>query len=260
MPKHLTVLSSWQGQFLCLWLSTYCGLAKPCDEIWVNLDSGNDLLPDGTKPLPEPILSKHQMCHLASSVSNFTRSAHAFSPYHVFENYTFQIFTFPTGQWVNAAMKVSFSGYQWWRKLSVYQMTSFKMADEISRNLASLHKRPVVCEATWKHKNARSVCIFLVMLLQWRHNEPDGVSNYRRLDCLLNRLFSRRSKKTLNLRATGIFEGNPPPVTDGFSSQRARNAKMFPFDDVIMALLFFTHQYFNYRKATQQMQKGLTII
>ena len=26
--------------------------------------------------------------------------------------------------------------------------------------------------------------------LQWRHDERDGVSNYRRLDCLLNRLFS----------------------------------------------------------------------
>ena len=27
-------------------------------EIWVNIGSGNDLLPDGTKPLPEPMLSK----------------------------------------------------------------------------------------------------------------------------------------------------------------------------------------------------------
>ena len=35
--------------------------------------------------------------------------------------------------------------------------------------------------------------------LQWRHNERDAVSNHRRLDCLLNRLFSRRSKKTSKL-------------------------------------------------------------
>ena len=28
--------------------------------------------------------------------------------------------------------------------------------------------------------------------LQWRHNEHDGVSNHRRLDCLPNRLFWRR--------------------------------------------------------------------
>ena len=28
-------------------------------EIWVNIGSGNGLLPDGTKPLPEPILTYH---------------------------------------------------------------------------------------------------------------------------------------------------------------------------------------------------------
>ena len=29
-------------------------------EIWVNIGSGNGLLPDGTKPLPEPMLIDHQ--------------------------------------------------------------------------------------------------------------------------------------------------------------------------------------------------------
>ena len=29
-------------------------------EIWVNIDSGNVLLPDGTKPLPEPVLTYRQ--------------------------------------------------------------------------------------------------------------------------------------------------------------------------------------------------------
>ena len=32
--------------------------------------------------------------------------------------------------------------------------------------------------------------------LQWRHNERDCVSNHQRLDCLLKRLFRRRSEKT----------------------------------------------------------------
>ena len=27
--------------------------------IWVNIGSGNGLLPDGTKPLPEPVLTNH---------------------------------------------------------------------------------------------------------------------------------------------------------------------------------------------------------
>ena len=32
--------------------------------------------------------------------------------------------------------------------------------------------------------------------LQWRHNGRDGVSNHQPYECLLNRLFKRRSKKT----------------------------------------------------------------
>ena len=31
-----------------------------------------------------------------------------------------------------------------------------------------------------------------VALLQWRHNDHDGVSNHQPHDCLLNRLFRRR--------------------------------------------------------------------
>ena len=60
--------------------------------------------------------------------------------------------------------------------------------------------------------------------LQWRHNEHDGVSNHRRLDCLFNRFFMRRSKKTAKLRVTGLCEGNPP-VTGGFPSLRASNTE-----------------------------------
>ena len=60
--------------------------------------------------------------------------------------------------------------------------------------------------------------------LQWRHNKRNGVSNLQCLDCLLNRLFRRRSKKTSKIRVTGLCEGNPP-VTGGFPSQRASNAE-----------------------------------
>ena len=53
------------------------------------------------------------------------------------------------------------------------------------------------------------------------------VSNRRHLDCLLKRLFGRRSKKTSKLRATGLCEGNSP-VIGGFPSQRASNAENVP--------------------------------
>ena len=60
--------------------------------------------------------------------------------------------------------------------------------------------------------------------LQWCHNERDGISNYQRLDGLLNYLFRCRSKETSKLCATGLCEGNPPG-TWWFPSQRASNVE-----------------------------------
>ena len=51
-----------------------------------------------------------------------------------------------------------------------------------------------------------------------------AVSNHQRLDCLLNRLFRRRSKKTSKLRVTGLCVGISP-VTGEFPAQRASNAE-----------------------------------
>ena len=48
--------------------------------------------------------------------------------------------------------------------------------------------------------------------------------NHRRLDCLLNRLFRRRSRKTSKLCITGLYEGNSL-VTGEFPAQRASNAE-----------------------------------
>ena len=45
--------------------------------------------------------------------------------------------------------------------------------------------------------------------LQWRHNERNGVSNRQPHDCLLNRLFRRRSKKTSKQPVIGLCAGWP---------------------------------------------------
>ena len=45
------------------------------------------------------------------------------------------------------------------------------------------------------------------MALQWRHNERDDVSNHRRLDCLLNRFFRRKSKKTSKFTSLAFVWG-----------------------------------------------------
>ena len=83
-----------------------------------------------------------------------------------------------------------------------------------------------------KRRNQIANALKLYFSLQWRHYEHDGVSNHQPHDCLLNRLFIRRSKKISKLRVTGLCEGNSPvnspqkgPVT----------GKMFPFDDVIIS-------------------------
>ena len=60
--------------------------------------------------------------------------------------------------------------------------------------------------------------------LQWRNNGRDGVSIHQPCDCLFNRLFGRRSKKTSKIRVTGLCVGNAP-VTGEFPAQKASNAE-----------------------------------
>ena len=71
------------------------------------------------------------------------------------------------------------------------------------------------------------------LALQWRHNERHGISNHRCLECLLNGLFRRTSKKTSN--SSGLCgEIHRSPVD--FPHKGPVTRKMFPFDDVIMVL------------------------
>ena len=69
--------------------------------------------------------------------------------------------------------------------------------------------------AAWVASQVKSRSSFNI--LQWRHNEHDGVSDHQPHDCLLNRLFRPKSKKTSKLRVTGLCVGNSPgnPRTKG---------------------------------------------
>ena len=75
---------------------------------------------------------------------------------------------------------------------------------------------------------------FLGSTSLWRHNGRDGFSNHQPQDCLLNRLFRRRSKNTSKLRVTGLCVGNSPVTTQ---HKGPVTRKMFPFDDVIMSII-----------------------
>ena len=74
---------------------------------------------------------------------------------------------------------------------------------------------PILTQIYWH-------CIFMSQrpaTLQWRHNECDGISNHQPHDCLFNRLFRRRSKKTPN---SPVNWGH---ITGEFPAQRASNAE-----------------------------------
>ena len=81
-----------------------------------------------------------------------------------------------------------------------------------------------------------------IFTLRWNHNERNGVSNHQPHDCLLNRLFRRRSKKTSKLRVPGLCDGNSP----GPPTQRAsyvENVSIWWHHHVINQLLMwiFSH-------------------
>ena len=81
----------------------------------------------------------------------------------------------------------------------------------------------------------RRIYLFWQMSLQWRHTERDGISNRRGLDCLLNRLFGRRSKKHQSSASLAFVRGNHRwPLNSPHKGPVTRI--MFPFDDVIMAI------------------------
>ena len=129
-------------------------------------------------------------------------------------------------------------------KLSIYEYYSI----ESNRTRMPLEKCVIreicqgICCTSWQCTDTairnrmcsvQRYAFTLNMSLHWRHNDHDGVSNHQPHGCLLNRLFSRRSKKISKLRVTGLCVGNSPePVNSPHKGPVTR--KMLPFDDVTM--------------------------
>ena len=70
----------------------------------------------------------------------------------------------------------------------------------------------------------RSSCSSLFSFSHYNDVIMGVISNQQPHDCLLNRLFRRRSKKTSKLRVTGLCAGNSPG-TGEFPAQMASNAE-----------------------------------
>ena len=99
----------------------------------------------------------------------------------------------------------------------------------VKMNIMIFHYNRNISDSPWI---SNCICLFLAGVmanpcltsLQWRHNGRDSVSNHQPRDCLLSRLFRRRSEKTTKLRVTGLCVRNSP-VTSEFPAQMASNAE-----------------------------------
>ena len=108
-------------------------------------------------------------------------------------------------------------------------------------------QRVIICLAVgyccWRFRQYKSMHMLKLHIdnhsleLWWRHSGRDSVSNHQPHDCLLNRIFRRRSKKTSKLRVTVLCVGSSPG-TGEFPHKWPITRKMFPFVDVIMDCFF----------------------
>ena len=100
------------------------------------------------------------------------------------------------------------------------------LTHEVSRNIfLAKDKFQVILKISTKHGSGTSEWFAndYSQTIQWRHNGHDDVSNNQPRDCLLNRIFRRRSKKTSTLRTTGLCAGNSP-VPGELPAKMASNA------------------------------------
>ena len=114
--------------------------------IWVSIGSGNGLLPDGTKPLPESMLTHHKWCHVAFTRRQYSLEKRRYRLNDVLKYYTFKIIW----KWGNYLMKqITFCRSHSPHSRLSNQIMNAKLPDQSVNPLN--------------------------MPLQWRHNERGGV-------------------------------------------------------------------------------------
>ena len=145
-------------------------------ESWVNTGSGNGLLPDGTKPLPEPMLIYLQFSPVTCICGQF----HIWNLYH-------------------HSLKLGW-------KLLIYDFVPISQGSKSLLTLHRTYRQFLIVMSIMR--------TILNVTLQCRHNGWDCVSNHQPPDCLLNCSFRRRSKKISRLRVTGLCVGNSPVINN----------------------------------------------
>ena len=120
----------------------------------------------------------------------------------------------------------------WLSSMTPYCVTKAQWVNAVEKHDGRQHyemnfpelKHVCVCVCVFQRKLFPCIWCKIGYTLQWHHNGRDGVSNHQSHDCLLNRLFRRRSKKISKLRVTSHCTGNSP-ATGEFPVQMASNAE-----------------------------------
>ena len=115
--------------------------------------------------------------------------------------------------------------YIWWLSIDCTLLSSMwaeLMCLSFKQSLKKTPQKPI--PHRWNTPSAQNSLSRSACALQWFHNERNGHSNHQHHNCLFNRLFRCRSKKTSKLRVAGPCDGNSP-VTSEFPAQRASNAE-----------------------------------
>ena len=223
-------------------------------QLGVNVGSGNGLVTSCIKPLPKSILTHHQRrfvvlnrewfhkkCLWTKSVTSVVTCVRMMTSSN--EN-MFRITGLLCGE---------FTGHRWILLTKASEaglwcfLWSFATGAIVSKLNGSekiwVNSIDNLATTTTAHRGHISWGVLnfqVIHPLQWRQNEHDGVSKHQVHDCLLKRLFGRRSTKASKLSVTGLCAGNSP-VAGESPHKEPVTRKMFPFDDVIMQGFSYTH-------------------
>ena len=122
------------------------------------------------------------------------------SPYHISSTYIYIYIICKLLEYFNGNQLNNLESYKYIIQVTIWIIITY----------------PCISDFNGFHTN------ILLISLQWHHNGGNGISNHHPHDCLLNCLFSCRSKKTSKLHVTGLCVGNSV-VTSEFHPQRASN-------------------------------------
>ena len=133
---------------------------------------------------------------------------------------------------------IAITEYEWIHK--IFNVQHCKTGQYVRATFSSCVMAPfmsiyggIKCSFGQDRQQIQLTRLFRYISVQWRHNWRDGVSDHQPHDCLLNRLFRRRSKKHQSSASLVFVLGiHRWPMNSPHKGPVTR--KKFPFDDVII--------------------------